>query len=155
MCLWLLFYTDSFIHSLVLIWLTGFYSHVSSPHLSHPSLIHQSFPLFYTSSSIFLFSSADAAGQTDKDMQDVDSPAAAVRVSVCDWVYVCVCVWVRPYLIHFVFPSFLMWTMKVMYHSLFCFGRNGDRWFHYEDPVNHLLPWCRTEMFTACPQTQR
>lgn len=153
MCLWLLFYTDWFIHSLVLIWLTGFFSHVSSSPLTsiaHPSVLPT---LLHIVINFLVFfsrrSRSDWQGHARRGF------SSSRRARLCVWLGICVCVWVRPYLIHFIFPSFLMWTMKVMYHSLFCFGRNGDRWFHYEDPVNHLLPWCRTEMITACPQTQR
>lgn len=52
----------------------------------HFSSIHSAYPLFYTSSSICLFSSADTAGQSDKDIL-----GAGFYSSLC----VCVCVLVR------------------------------------------------------------
>lgn len=88
-------------------------------HLSHSFFsIHPAYPLFYTSSSICLFSSADAAGQSDKDILGAGFYSSPC-VRVCLWVSVRV----HPYLVYFVCLSLLIWSMKVMYLTSLCFER--------------------------------
>lgn len=108
MCLWLLFYTDWFIHSLVLIWLTGFFSHVSSSPLTsiaHPSVLPT---LLHIVINFLVFfsrrSRSDWQGHARRGF------SSSRRAHLCVWLGICVCVCVcESVLTSFILSFRLSW----------------------------------------------